>query len=171
MEIRRSDRALDEKIGLEIIDKCEYAVLSCIDDDNIFSIPISIARKGNSIFIHGAKGGSKSKLFKDGRKVELVCVSYNKVPTHSKEFLEEIKDDHKKLGSKVFTTEYNSAIAKTLIYEVKDDKLKIDALKILCEKYTPQYMEAFKVAAFGSLNITNIYELKIQSITAKAKKI
>lgn len=48
--MRRSDRELDQEIALKIID--EYATLSCIDENNeIFSIPISIVRDGMSIYM------------------------------------------------------------------------------------------------------------------------
>ncbi|PPB68579.1 pyridoxamine 5'-phosphate oxidase family protein [Campylobacter hyointestinalis] len=170
--MRRSDRELDKESALKIIDESQYATLSCIDENGqIFSIPISIVRDGMSIFIHGAKTGSKAKLYKDGKNVELVAVSQNKVPTPSYEFFESIKDSASELGGKVFTTEYLSAIAKTKAYEVTDESQKVKALELLCRKYTPGYMDYFKTAAYGSLGRTSIYELKIQCLSAKAKII
>lgn len=67
------------------------------------------------------------------------------------------------LGVRFLLLSINSSIAKTLIYEVKDDELKIDALRILCQKYTPQYMEAFKVAAFGSLTSQIFMNLRFKA--------
>ena len=120
--MRRKDRELSREEALEIIDDCEYAVISCVDDEGeIFSVPISPVRVGESIFIHGASAGNKAKVLQNGRKVEFVCVSFNKVPHLNDSELEMIKDDGKALGGKVFTTEYKSAIAKTIAYEVKDD--------------------------------------------------
>ena len=139
--MRRSDRELDKESALKIIDESQYATLSCVDEKGeVFSIPISIARDSMSIFIHGAKTGSKAKLYKDGKNVELVAVSQNKVPTPSYEFCESIKDSASELGGKVFTTEYLSAIAKTKAYEVTDESQKVKALELLCRKYTPDYM-------------------------------
>ena len=170
--MRRSDRELDQEIALKIIDECQYATLSCIDENNeIFSIPISIARDGMSIYIHGAKTGSKARLYKDGKIVELVAVSHNRVPTPSYEYCESIKDSVSKLGSNIFTTEYLSAIAKTKAYEVTNESQKIKALELLCRKYTPDYMDYFKTVAYGLLDITSIYELKIEHLSAKAKII
>ncbi len=61
--MRRSDRELDRQIALKIIDESEYATLSCVDEyGEVFSIPISVARDGMSVFIHGAKTGSKARL-------------------------------------------------------------------------------------------------------------
>ena len=133
--MRRKDRELSREEALEIIDSCEYGVISCVDDDGeIFSVPISPVRVGGSIFVHGASAGSKAKLLPNGRKVEFVCVSFNKVPHLNDSELEMIKDDGKALGGKVFTTEYKSAIAKTRSYEVTDDAKRYEILKYFAKK-------------------------------------
>ncbi|WP_149714725.1 pyridoxamine 5'-phosphate oxidase family protein [Campylobacter concisus] len=168
--MRRKDRELSREDGLKIIDECEYAVISCVDDEGeIFSVPISPVRVGESIFIHGATAGCKAKLLQNGRKVEFVCVSFNKVPHLSESELDTIKNDGKALGGKVFTTEYKSAIAKTRAYEVEDKTKKYEILKILSQKYTAYAMSTFDVAAEYGLGIMKIYELKIESLSAKAK--
>ena len=136
----------------------------------IFSIPISIVRENESIFIHGAPSGAKAKLLQNGREVTIVAVSFNHVPTPSKSDFNAHSKDGKWLGSNVFTTEYKSAIATAKAYEIIDPKAKLHALKILSQKYVASaQMKAFDVAAMHSLNITNIYELKIISLSAKAK--
>ena len=168
--MRRKDRELGRDEALEIIDNCEYGVISCVDDEGeIFSVPISPVRVGESIFIHGATAGCKAKLLQDGRKVEFVCVSFNKVPHLSESELDAIKGDGKALGGKVFTTEYKSAIAKTRVYEITDEAKKYEILKILSQKYTAYAMSTFDVAAEYGLKIIKIYELKIESLSAKAK--
>ena len=136
----------------------------------IFSIPISIVRENESIFIHGAPSGAKAKLLQNGREVTIVAVSFNHVPTPSKSDFNAHSKDGKWLGSNVFTTEYKSAIATAKAYEITDPKAKLHALKILSQKYVASaQMRTFDVAAMHSLNITNIYELKIISLSAKAK--
>ena len=168
--MRRKDRELSREDGLKIIDECEYAVISCVDDEGeIFSVPISPVRVGESIFIHGATAGCKAKLLQDGRKVEFVCVSFNKVPHLNDSELEAIKDDGKARGGKGFTTEYKSAITKTRAYEVKDEAKRYEILKILSQKYTAYAMSTFDVAAEYGLKNMKIYELKIESLSAKAK--
>lgn len=168
--MRRKDRALGDAEALKIIDECEYGVVSCSDDEGgIFSIPISIARRGESVFIHGGVSGTKARLFQNGRGVKLVCVSHNRVPSPSRSEFESMLNDGKKLGNLVFTTEYKSAIALTKAYEIRDEERKIEALRLLCEKYTPEFMQGFELAVKTSLKITNIYELVIQNLSAKAK--
>ena len=53
--MRRKDRELTAEEGLAIIDACEYGTISCItDEDEIFSVPISVVREEGSVFLHGA---------------------------------------------------------------------------------------------------------------------
>lgn len=170
--MRRQDRNLTDIEAFEIIDKSQFAVLSCFDFRNepeIFTIPISIVRRGKSIFVHGAKLGSKAEIFKDNTPVSFVCVSYAHVPEHDISYLQDIKKDYKKLADEVFTTEYKSVVAKTKVYKIKNENKKIEILKLLCEKYTPKYMDYFATAAIPALSKINIYEFKIYELSAKAK--
>lgn len=168
--MRRKDRALSQSEAYEIIDNSEFGVFSCVrDSGEIFSIPLSIVRENDSIFIHGATKGSKAELFTHGREVSIVCVSFNKVPSLSNAEFEAIKDNEKELGNRIFTTEYKSVVAKTNAYEICDENAKLHALRILSQKYCKEYMSAFETAALGALNHTKIYEFKIYEISAKAK--
>ena len=170
--MRRKDRELSRSEAYEIIDNAEYAVFSCVrDDGDIFSIPLSIVRENDSIFIHGATKGSKAELFTHGREVSIVCVSFNAVPNLNDAEFEAIKDNSKELGNRVFTTEYKSVVAKTKAYEITDEKAKLEALRILSGKYCSAFMGAFETAAISSLNHTKIWEFKIYEISAKAKII
>lgn len=173
--MRRADREKDEKFALEVIDTCEYATI-CIKDDEsdsgVFCVPISIAREGSSIFIHGAKKGGKARLLHGVNLIQLVCVSYNKVPKISQEKLNNyITNEPKKLGSNVYTTEYKSAIAVCEAHTITDDVTKMHALKLLCEKYTPNLMAGVELSSNMALGITNIYELKIKTLTSKEKVV
>lgn len=170
--MRRKDRELSRSEAYEIIDNAQYAVFSCVKDDgDIFSIPLSIVRENDSIFIHGATKGSKAELFTGGRDVSVVCVSFNAVPNLNDAEFEAIKNNPKELGNKVFTTEYKSVVAKTKAYEITGEKAKLEALRILSEKYCAKFMSAYETAALSALNHTKIYEFKIYEISAKAKII
>ncbi|MBR8464224.1 pyridoxamine 5'-phosphate oxidase family protein [Campylobacter sp. faydin G-24] len=165
--MRRKDRELDINEAYKVIDESEYSVVSCIDEDSVFSVPISHVRENNSIFLHGAMAGGKKRLFQNGKDVELVCVSQNNIPMLSPDELEMMKGDGKAYSSKAYTTKYKSAVAKTKAYQVDDEVAKIHALRLLCEKYTPKYLQGFDAAIAHSLKTTNVYELKIISLSAK----
>ena len=48
----------------------KYGTISCVGEEGeIFSVPISVVREGESVFLHGAPAGSKAKLLKDGKSV------------------------------------------------------------------------------------------------------
>lgn len=170
--MRRKDRELKEEQGLEIIDKCVYAVISCVDGEEVFSLPLSVVRYGDSIFIHGAKLGSKARLFVNGAKCQIVAVCDVKVPELSENEFENIKNDSKKLGQMCFTTEYKSVIISTRAYLLQDKEQKLKALRLLSEKYCAKYMSAFETATPSAvMDSMNIYEFKIEKISAKAKII
>ena len=50
----------------------------------------------------------------------------------------------------------------------RDEKIK--AMKLICEKYTPSKMDYFHIAIKSGLDKTNVYEIKIEELTAKRKK-
>ena len=169
--IRRSDRLLDEETALQIIDQAVYATVSCIDDDgDIFSIPLSIARKGQHIYIHGAKAGNKSLLYQNGRKVKIVCVAENQTPQLSADEFAAIRNNAKALAREVFTTKYTSAICTSKAYLVDNEEEKRLGLKLLCQKYCLKYMSAFDITADDYLNKLNIYRFDITEIVGKSNK-
>lgn len=54
-------------------DKCEYAVLSMIDKDNLpYCVPVSIVRNNDIIYFHGAKERKKTDSIKNNPNV---CMS------------------------------------------------------------------------------------------------
>lgn len=172
--MRRKDRELSKNEALKILDECEYAVISCADvRGEIFSLPLSIVREDMSIFIHGAtSGGGKCQNFTNARVCKIVAVSQNAVPKLSDEFFESIKDDHAKLGSYAFTTEYKSAIATASAHLLSEPSAKLHALRLLSQKYCAPYMSAFDAATPPEvMNHMNIFEFKITSLSAKAKAI
>lgn len=67
-----------KKMDLRSLTNASMQLLSCIDDDRIFSIPTFIARKENSILYMEQKVGVKLIFFKDWRKVGLFASLYNK---------------------------------------------------------------------------------------------
>lgn len=171
--MRRKDRELSQGEALKILDECEYAVISCLNDKGeIFSLPLSIVREDMSIFIHGATSGGKCENFINARICKIVAVTQNAVPKLSSDFFDSIKNDHSKLGSYAFTTEYKSAIATASAHLISDEKAKLHALRLLSQKYCAPYMSAFDAATPPEvMNHMNIFEFKITSLSAKAKVI
>ena len=151
--MRRLDREMDRDFALSIVDKCEYAVLGTLNKDNTpYCIPVTIVRNENSIYFHCAKSGKKIDNLNFCPKVCITCVG----------------DTHIVPGK--FTTEYESAIINGTAHEITDDSEKIFALRILCERHTPDNMINFDEAIERSLKVTGIWRIDIESITGKRKK-
>lgn len=173
--MRRKDREMDREFGLEVIDKAKYGVISMIDEDGEpYGIPLSIIRDKDTLYFHSAKEGKKVDIFKNNPKVSIAFIGDVKVPeNYTKDELEEIVKDEKKAGSlisKVFTTEYESAIVKGEVELVESTNEQIKAMEIICKKYTPTKMNYFDMAIKSGIKHTNIYKVEIEDITAKRKK-
>ena len=151
--MRRKDRQRDEIFAMEIVDQCAYAVLSMVDPDNkAYAVPLSIVRDRTYIYFHCAQEGYKLECLRENPEVCLVCVG-NVCPAQDR-----------------FTTAFSSAIVKGNCEEVINDTEKINALRVLCQRYTPQNMAAFDQAIARSLARTAVYRIAITQITGKEKK-
>lgn len=172
--MRRKDREMDRGFGLSVIDSSTYSTLSLVDNNEVYSVILSVVRDNDNLYFHSAKKGTKVELFKENKDVTLTFVSYTNIPeNYSFQELDKIVEDKNKLItliSKVFTTEFKSAIVKGEISLVEDRKEKEKALRLICEKYTKDKMKYFKYAIEAGLDKTNIYKIKIKDITSKRKK-
>ncbi|NLY82262.1 MAG: 5-nitroimidazole antibiotic resistance protein [Clostridiales bacterium] len=150
--MRRVDREMPKEFALEVLDKCEFAIISMVDKDKPYCVPISIARNENVIYFHSAKNGRKVQILKVNPKV---CVS--------------AVGDTKRAKDK-FTTEYESAIIEGLASEVTDDEEKILVLRLISERHTPENMINFKEAISKSLFRTAVWKIEMETISGKRKK-
>lgn len=174
-EMRRKDREMGQDFALRVIDDSAYGVLSVVDSNGYpYAMPLSIVRKGNSLYFHSAKAGKKVEAFTTTDKVCIVFVGEIKIPElYSEEELKSFLDDETKgvtLSSRVFTTEYESAMVFGRIHLVEDEEEETEALRMICEKYTPSKMDYFHLAVRSGLSKTNIYRIEMDEITAKRKK-
>ncbi len=173
--MRRKDREMDREFGLQVIDNSIYGTLAVLDSENkINNIPLSIIRDGEYLYFHSAKAGKKVDIFK---KEPDVCISFvidTNIPDNfSPSELESFKGDKskaKELISNVFTTEFASTIVHGKVIPVEEKNIKINTLKLICEKYTPDKMEFFQLAVEAGLERVNIYQIKIDEISSKRKK-
>ncbi len=151
--MRRKDREQSIDFAYEVVSKCEYATLSMVDlNGNPYSIPITIANDDKFLYFHSAKVGTKTDILRQNPRVCVVCVNNVLcIPSN-------------------FTTMFESAIVKGTAIEVTDDSQKIDALRLICERYASSNMHNFKDAIKRSLSVTAIWKISIDEITAKAKK-
>ncbi len=173
--MRRKDREMDRSFGLEVIDRAQYGVLNLVDEDGkAYGVPLSIARDGEVLYFHSAKSGKKVDLIKDGSQVHLTFVGKSQVPDlitpEEVARLVELKEGYNVLTTKLFTTEFESAMVTGTIRSVESQEEKTRGLRVICEKYTPQWMQYFERALNDGLKVTAIYAIDIGEVTAKRKK-
>ena len=69
-----------------------------------------------------------------------------------------------------FTTLYESAVAFGTASEVTEDQDKVRALRLLCQRHTPDNMADFDRAVQTSLARTGIWKITVEEMTGKAKR-
>lgn len=150
--MRRKDREQTREFALNIVDKCAYGVMSMVTPEGMpYGVPLSIVRIDEYLYYHCALEGQKTECLHNNDHVSVCCVG-NVTPAKDK-----------------FTTYYESALLKGTATEVTDGKEKIEALRAICEKYSPENRAHFDEAIAQSLYRTGIWKIKIEEISGKAK--
>ena len=151
-EMRRKDRLLTEAAAWEIVDACEYAVLSVTAEEGApYAAPLNVAREENRIYFHGAQEGRKARLLEKRPRVCLTCVS-----THEN-------------APEEATMKYASAIVFGAAAPVEDPVEKGKALRLLCQKHTVS-AEVMKQALAQELARTAVWCITADAITGKSNR-
>ena len=147
--MRKSQRRQHAGWALEVFDKAPYVTLSMVRPDSTpYGLPISLVRSGDDTFyFHCAAEGEKLDCLKANPIVSLSAVS------RCTPKFEEEKNN--------FTEYYNSAIALGIAEIVDDDEEKIKALRLLCQRFLPKYMNHFDEAIARSLSITTVVRITL----------
>ncbi|MCM1077470.1 MAG: pyridoxamine 5'-phosphate oxidase family protein [Bacteroides sp.] len=147
--MRKANRQKDTQWALEVFDKAPYVTVSMTRPDGTpYGVPLNIARKDEKTFyFHCASEGEKIDCIRHNPMVSLSAVS-RCTPRY-----EEEKNN--------FTEYFNSAIALGKAEFVEDNAEKIDALRLICEHFLPQYMEHFDEAISRSLDMTTLIRITL----------
>ena len=158
IEMRRKDRRRDEAFCLDLIDRCTNGVMALTtEEDTPYCLPLSFVRKDRSLYFHCARSGRKIDLLRICPKV---CVSFigKDDPTYQEE-------------SNNFTTMFASAIITGTAHEVTESEEKIEALRIICQRFLPAAMisDNFERAIAASLPATSVWRIDMDEISGKSK--
>ncbi len=147
--MRKESRAMDSQWALEVMHKAPYMTVSFIDQNGeAYGLPLSLASDdGVNWYFHGALEGKKLEAIKAHPKVCLSAVT-RCTPTVGP------KD-----GS--FTLQYKSAIAFGKAEIVTSDEEKIHGLRLVCERFLPQHMDAFDQSVARSLSRTAVVRVTL----------
>lgn len=153
-EIRRKDRIWDTKEALRLLEEGEYGFLSMLGTDGYgYGIPISFVKEEDHLYFHCAPEGYKLECLRQSPKVSFCVVGATRVIPGQ------------------FTTAYESVLAFGSIQTELPEEERRHALRLLVDKYSPEYREIGEKYIEKSFHRTHILRLDIETVTAKCKKI
>ncbi len=146
-EMRKAKRQRDPEWAMEVFDRAPYVTVSMVRPDGTpYGLPLSLVRKGDKTFyFHCADEGEK-----------LDCLAFNPVVSLSAVSKCTPKFEEDKQN---FTEYYHSAVAIGRAAIVSDKEEKIEALRLLCERFLPKFMNHFDEAIARSLDRTTIVKI------------
>lgn len=153
--MRRNDRAQSREFSLALIDRCTHGVMAVSTGEPApYCLPLSFVRVGEELYFHCAHEGRKVGLL---RRFPQVCVTF-------------VGDDRPVfVPPGEYTTWFQSAIVTGTAVEVTGSEEKLEALRALCRKMAPDYMEGFERAVKDSLAATAVWKIRVEGVSGKAK--
>lgn len=150
--MRKANRQKDADWALEVFDRAPYVTVSMIRPDGTpYGLPLSLVRDGYDTFYFHCAG--------EGEKLD--CLQHN--PTVSLSAVSKCTPKFEE-GKNNFTEYYHSAVAVGKAEIVHDDCEKVNALRLLCIRFLPQFMEHFDEAIARSLDITTVVRITLTEI-------
>lgn len=148
-EMRKIKRQRDAKWAMDVFDKAPYTTVAMVrPDGSPYAVPLSVIRKDDKTFyFHCASEGEK-----------IDCIAFN--PTVSLNAVSKCTPKYEEEKNN-FTEYYHSAIAIGHAEIVTDNDEKIEALRLICERFLPHYMSHFEEAIDRSLNITTVVRITL----------
>lgn len=148
-QMRKAARQQSAEWALDVFDKAPFVTVSMSRPDGTpYGLPLNMVRRDDKTFyFHCAAEGEKIDCLRHSPVVSLSAVS-RCTPRY-----EEDKNN--------FTEYFNSAIAIGRADFVVDDGEKIEALRLLCERFLPKYMSHFDKAIARSLDRTTVVRITL----------
>ncbi len=157
--MRKESRAMSSDWALDVMRKAPYITVSFTRrDGSAYGLPLSLASAdGNVWYFHCALEGEKLDCIASHPEVCLSAVT-RCVPTAGP------KD-----GS--FSLQYKSAIAFGHAEMVTDDAEKVEALRLISQRFLPGHMDCFEEAVKRSLARTAVVKITLdEPPTGKRKE-
>lgn len=150
MEVRRKDRQINLEETKELLQRAGVGVLSTVDEEGQpYGVPVNyVYDNDNTIYFHCAVEGHKLKNIKKNNQVCFTVYGENIV-----------------LAEK-FTTTYESVVVFGRA-EVVEDTEKIQALKLLVEKFSPGFMKEGLEYIQRAADRTLVLKISVDKMTGK----
>ncbi len=145
----------DKAIINQIIDEALYCHVSFVQNNQPYIIPTIHARMNDRIVLHGAKGSRMLKHIAEGNEVSIAITLM----------------DGLVLARSVFhhSMNYRSVIIFGKGGEVKEQKEKLEALKVITTHLIPGRWEDARQPNEKELNATGIVSIKMDEASAKVR--
>ena len=154
--MRRSDRQQNLDFSLALIDRCSHGVVAVSTGSATpYCLPLSLVRVENRLYFHCAREGRKIQLLRQNPRV---CITF--VGADTPAFI----------PPAMYTSYFQSVIVTGTASEVLDPAEKAAALRALCQKLTPDFMDGFDGAIETSLSATAVWGIEMEEIIGKAKR-
>ena len=145
-QMRKAARQKDEAWALDVFDRAPYITVSMTrPDGSPYGLPLSLVRSDSRTFyFHCAGEGEKIDCIKADPRVSLSGCA----PRYEAE-----KNN--------FTMYYDSAVALGRASIVDDDAEKTEALRLICHRFLPAFMDNFDEAVARSLSRTTVIKITL----------
>ncbi len=151
-EMRRKDKQLSIDENIKILEDGKYGILSTISTNGYpYGIPLNYVYHNGSIYFHSAVEGHKLENIENNSKVAFCVVSDVEIIPRE------------------FNTKYKSVIVFGNAKEIVDSE-KEEALLLLIEKYSNEFIDQGKEYIQNSKNKTRVVKIEIEHIAGKAQK-
>lgn len=146
--MRRFRQELSESESIDILKRGKVAVMAVAGDDGYpYAVPVNYVYDEGCIYVHSASEGHKIDALKREPKCSVCIVD---------------KDD---VVPEKFTSYFRSVIAFGEAEFIASEEVKIRALRLLCEKYSPGLDPTNEINK--SLKAVTIIRIQLKRITGK----
>lgn len=156
--MRKASREMDSQWALEVMRKAPYITVSFTRaDGSAYGVPLSLACTSDDVwYFHCAP---------EGDKLDAIAV-------HPEVCLSAVTKCQPTVGPKdgTFTLQYRSAIAFGKAERVTDTEEKIEALRVISQRFLPKHMDAFDEAVQRSLHRTEVVRITLLSLPTGKRK-
>ncbi|WP_330404378.1 pyridoxamine 5'-phosphate oxidase family protein [Vallitalea okinawensis] len=150
-EMRRLNRQIDsEEEVIEILKQSDYGILATVDSNGQpYGVPVNYVYANGVIYFHCALEGHKLDNIRENNKISFTVVGSDRIL------------------SEKFTTLYSSVIVFGKAEEVVDDHEKEEALKLVIQRFSPDFLEEGLVYIQKAKHKTGVVKLTIDHMTGK----
>ena len=149
--MRKASREMDSQWALEVMRRAPYITVSFTRaDGSAYGVPLSLACTSEDVwYFHCAP---------EGDKLDAIAV-------HPEVCLSAVTKCQPTVGPKdgTFTLQYRSTIAFGKAERVTDTEEKIEALRVISQRFLPKHMDAFDEAVQRSLHRTEVVRITLLS--------